>query len=318
MASHTTKKPLVSIVTVHYNQPLLTKQLLDSLRQISYSSVEVWVVDNGSMPTHSVDSLIEVFPEVNFIKSAVNLGFAGGNNLVLDKAKGDYVLFLNNDTEVATDFIEPLVSRFQSDDSIGMVSPKIKYYERPELIQYAGSTEINMLTGQGHFIGHQQPDQAMFDHSTPTAYIHGAAMMVSSKLIASVGPMNEDYFLYYEELDWCARAKRAGFTVWYESASVVWHKESMSTGKASPLKAYYQIRNRLRFIYSNASTFDRVLGVCFTLAIALPKNVIMHWLDGRPDLSVAVWDGAKDFLFPTIATSYRPTATHAPIPSVSL
>jgi GT2 family glycosyltransferase/O-antigen/teichoic acid export membrane protein len=287
--------PLVSIITINYDQPKVTAQLLTSLRKITYPNVEIFVVDNNS-PKHSTDAIMGAFPEVNFIKSSVNLGFAGGNNLAVKQAKGDYLLFINNDVEVAPTFLESLVSCLQSDSSIGMASPKIKYFDAPTTLQYAGCTEINLMTGQGHFIGHHQEDQLAFAQTQPTAYIHGAAMLVSRKVLEQTGLMDDDYFLYYEELDWCARAKRDGFGVWYVADSEVWHKESMSTGKESPLKVYFQTRNRLKFLQKNGQLWQQIIGIGFILGLAVPKNTLTYLLKKRYDLAKASLMGAVDYL----------------------
>ncbi|WP_247232483.1 glycosyltransferase family 2 protein [Telluribacter sp. SYSU D00476] len=282
--------PLVSVITVNYNQPQVTAELLRSLCHITYPNVEVWVVDNAS-PRQGVDELIPIFPEVHFLKSSTNLGFAGGNNLAVRQARGKYLLFLNNDTEVPPGFLEPLVERMEADPQIGMVSPKIKYYYEDNLIQYAGSTEINPLTGRGHFIGHRQPDDGSFSRSGQTAYVHGAAMLVSRAVLEKTGLMDDTYFLYYEELDWCARARRDGFGVWYVAESEILHKESVSTGKQSTLKVYYQTRNRILFIRRNYRSWQRMAGLMFFSCISIPKNSLTYLLKKRWDYLSAFWRG---------------------------
>lgn len=289
-----TDQPLVSIITINYDQPQITAQLLESLRKITYSNVEIWVVDNNS-PNRSVDAITSSFPEVKFIKSAANLGFAGGNNLAAKQANGEYLLFINNDVEVSPTFLEPLVQCLQSDTSIGMVSPKIKYFDSPTILQYAGCSEINLITGQGHFIGHREEDHQAFGQSVPTAYIHGAAMLVTRNVLDQTGFMDDDYFLYYEELDWCARARRDGFSIWYVAESEVWHKESMSTGKESPLKVYFQTRNRLKFLQKNGQLWQQIIGLGFILGLAIPKNVLMYSLKKRGDLAKASLMGVLDY-----------------------
>ncbi|HEV7351125.1 glycosyltransferase family 2 protein [Telluribacter sp.] len=283
-------RPLVSIITVNYDQPQVTAELLRSLREVTYPNVEIWVVDNGS-PKQGIDELIPLFPEVHFLKSTTNLGFAGGNNLAVRQAKGKYLLFINNDTEVPPGFLEPLVERMEADPTIGMVSPRIKYYYEDNLIQYAGCTEINSLTGRGHFIGHRQKDDGSYNQSGPTAYIHGAAMLVSRALIEKTGLMDDAYFLYYEELDWCARARRDGFGVWYVAESEILHKESVSTGKQSPLKVYYQTRNRVLFLRRNYRSWQRLAGLAFFSCISIPKNTLTYLLKKRWDYLAAFWRG---------------------------
>lgn len=265
--------PLVSIITVNYNQCQVTGQLLRSLQTINYRNTEILVVDNGST-SQPIDSLIFQFPRVHFLKSPQNLGFAGGNNLAIRKAKGDYFLFLNNDTEVDPDFLTPLVECLQQKANAGMASPKINYFTDKNLIQYAGSSEMNPYTGRNRCIGYQEQDRGQFDAIYPTAFIHGAAMLVAREVLEKVGLMDESFFLYYEELDWCARARQAGFTVWYVGESVVYHKESVSTGQDSPFKLYYLTRNRLLFMRRNYPVHQWLLNFLFFSAVSLPLHLI--------------------------------------------
>jgi hypothetical protein len=246
------------------------------------------VVDNAS-ENDPVDSLIPLFPDVVFLKSTTNLGFAGGNNLGVKAAKGDYLLFLNNDTEVDPRFLEPLVTRLQSDTRIGMVSPKIRFHHTPDTIQYAGYTPLNQITLRQHLIGYREKDTGQYDISRPTFSIHGAAMMVPRSVILEVGLMAEIYFLYYEEHDWAERVKNAGYSVFYEAASLVMHKESISTGIDSPLKVFYINRNRLVFARRNCKGFRKALAVLYLSLIAFPKAVLSYLIKGKFDLAKCVW-----------------------------
>ncbi|GAB3021243.1 glycosyltransferase family 2 protein [Spirosoma pulveris] len=283
-------QPLVSIITVNYDQPEVTGQLLKSLEQIDYPNTEVFVVDNGS-PNRGVDSLTSEFPGVHFIKSKKNLGFAGGNNLAIGHCKGKYLLFLNNDTEVAPDFLQPLVDCLETQPKAGMASPKIKFFHEENLIQYAGSGKMNPYTGRSFFVGNRQVDQGQFDITQPTPFIHGAAMLISREVVQTSGLMNDEFFLYYEEFDWCARAQRDGFTTWYVAESVVWHKESVSTGKYSPLKLYYLTRNRLYFMRRNFPLAQKLMFLSFFTLVSIPKNSLSFLLTRRFDYLNAFWSG---------------------------
>lgn len=275
--------PPVSIITINYNQSLVTNAFLKSILQITYPAFEVIVVDNAS-PEHGIDGLLEEFPEVKFIKSSCNLGFAGGNNLGLQTATGEYILFINNDTEVEKGFLEPLVACMQGHPEVGMASPKIKFFTNPLMIQYAGGDNINPYTGRGKFIGYGNPDNDSFTTVKQTQLIHGAAMLVSRKLIKEIGSMDDIFFLYYEELDWCERAKRAGYQLYYVGTSVIYHKESTSVGKESPLKIYYQTRNRLLFTRRNYSGVKFWSSMLFFSFFAIPKGILKLTARGRFDL----------------------------------
>ena len=270
-------EPLVSIITINYNESEVTLDLLDSVRKLSYANYEVIVVDNAS-PNDNPDKIKENFPEVNLIKSAENLGFAGGNNLGVKQAKGEYLLFINNDTIVPPNFIQPLVETLQKNNRIGMVSPKIKFHWDPTLIQYAGYTPMNKWTIRNNSIGYHQKDNGDFDEPKETQSIHGAAMMVPKKVVDEVGMMTEIYFLYYEEHDWAEMVKRAGYKIFYQPKSYILHKESISTGKFSPLKTYYISRNRILFARRNFKPLSLGVSLLFQCLVSIPKNTLQFLL----------------------------------------
>ncbi len=269
--------PLISIITVNYDHPEVTLALLSTLRQITYPNIEIIVVDNAS-PNDDPAILKNSYPEIVFIQSTVNLGFAGGNNLGIRIAKGKYLLFINNDTEVEPEFLEPLVMKLETNPSIGAVSPKIKFYSHPDTIQFCGQAPMNHYTMRSHGIGHGIVDAGQFEVDSLTHFVHGAAMMVPRNVIEKVGLMPECYFLYYEELDWCARIKKAGYELWYVHNSTILHKESISTGKLSPFKTYYMNRSRLLYLRRNVTGMTFFVAMIFQLFVSIPKNLVVFLL----------------------------------------
>lgn len=280
--------PLVSIITVNYNQSVVTSQLLETLTKISYPNYEVIVVDNAS-PTDNPDWLKEKFPNITLIKTEANLGFAGGNNRGIRESGGKYLLFINNDTEVPEDFLEPLVEFLESNDKAGMVSPKIKFHWDSTLIQYAGFTKMNPYTIRNSSIGYHRTDSHEFDIVSVTESVHGAAMMVPRRVIEKIGLMPEVYFLYYEEHDWAEMAKRAGFKVYYNPKSFILHKESVSTGKDSPFKTYYLNRGRLIYTRRNNRGLKLIVSLIFQIFVSLPKNTFLLLLKRDFSNLAAYW-----------------------------
>ncbi len=273
----------VSIITVNYNQPVVTTELLASIKNISFKDLEVIVIDNASVddPTKLFKS---VYPEAIVIRSSENLGFAGGNNLGIKASVGEYLLFINNDTEITEGAIETLLALFQQVPKLGVVSPKL-YYCLPNrtipIIQYVGSTEVHPLTGRNKTIGILEEDRGQYCTPKMTAYAHGAAMMVARNVVEKVGMMPEEFFLYYEELDWCAQIKRAGYTIYVEPRAVIYHKESVSVGKLSLLKTYYINRNRILFMRRNKSEVTFFLFTLFLWMISVPKNIMIYLFKGE-------------------------------------
>jgi GT2 family glycosyltransferase len=275
-----TKYPLVSIITINYNQSAVTVDLLKSLRNITYPNIEIIVVDNAS-PSDNPDALKESFPEITLIKSPENLGFAGGNNLGIRRAKGEYFLLLNNDTEVAPGFLEPLIQKFRDNPKIGAVSPKIYFHHTPKMLQFTGISPINNITIRNTGWGFGKMDEGQFDEDRESFFAHGAAMMAPRKVIEEVGLMAEIFFLYYEEMDWGQRIRNAGYKIFYVHNSVIYHKESVSTGKLSPLKIYYMNRARIIYMRRNVSGFSHLLAFLYLCFAAFPKNVIMFLFTGK-------------------------------------
>ncbi|WP_022821742.1 glycosyltransferase family 2 protein [Hymenobacter norwichensis] len=290
-------KPLVSIISINYKQASVTCEMLASLRQVTYPNYEVIVVDNAS-PEAEVQPIADQFPGVQLIRSAENLGFAGGNNLGIAVAKGKYLLFLNNDTEVDPGFLEPLVELFETNPKAGIASPKIIFYGTDNLIQYAGCGGINPWTGRSVTFGLMEKDQGQHNVSSPTPLIHGAAMMVPMEVIRKVGLMPELYFLYYEELDWCEMIKRGGYESHYVAQGTVYHKESASVGQGSVLRTYYMYRNRLLYIRRNSSGVRFWSGMLFFLFVAVPKQGLVYALHLEQKYLSALWRGLKWHLSP--------------------
>lgn len=271
------QNPLVSIITVNYRQAAMTCELLDSIQSNTYKNVEIIVVDNGSQQDFTVEFQKHT-PSVKTLISAENLGFAGGNNLGIKEATGDFLFFVNNDTVFTEGLIENLLARFNEKETIGAVSPKIRYHATPNIIQYAGFTEINKLTGRNETIGKDETDNGQHNTARATPYAHGAAMMVKKEALSKAGVMPEQFFLYYEELDWCCRIRQAGFEIWYEPNAVIYHKESASVGKLSPLKVYYQNRNRLLFMKRNTHSLPHLsLFLTYFYTITYPLKSLT-WL----------------------------------------
>jgi GT2 family glycosyltransferase len=276
------EKPLVSIITINYNQSAVTNELLKSLSHVVEPSFEVIVVDNASA-NNDEQRIDTSYPFAKLVSSAENLGFAGGNNLGYRHAKGEYILLLNNDTEVPPDFLVPMISLLQSDPRIGAVSPKIRYFEKPDTIQYAGFSPMNMLTLRMHAWGFKEVDKGQHDEIRETNFAHGCAMMVPRRVIEEVGVMTEDYFLYYEEHDWSTRIRKAGYKIMYQPRSLVLHKESISIQKNSPLKTYYISRNRILFMRRNLKGMQKWIPALYLMFVSVPVNLLRFIASGQKE-----------------------------------
>jgi GT2 family glycosyltransferase len=268
---------LVSIITVNFNQPQVTEAMLASIPGINTDpGIEVIVVDNASNENYVPQWIIK-YPSIHFIRSETNLGFAGGNNLGIKAANGEYLFLVNNDTEFTADLVQLLRDTLDSHPSTAVVSPKIHYFTNPGTIQYVGFTPMNYYTCRNSCIGQFEKDTGQYDGASgPTGYAHGAAMMVNRAAIAKAGLMAEHFFLYYEEMDWCDRFKRAGYGIEVNTRALVYHKESVSVGKNSKLKEYFMNRNRILFMRRNGSRFQLMVFWVYFLLVVAPRNIVSY------------------------------------------
>ena len=284
----------LSVITVNYNGLKDTCALIESIP--FNENMEVIVVDNASLQDEA--SLIQKrYPQVKIIRSEKNLGFAGGNNLGIQESEGKYLFLVNNDT-VFEDFnVQALIDRLESSPLIGMICPKIRFTWGNKPIQYAGYTPLSRITIRNRSIGFGEEDHGQYDIAHPTPYAHGAAMLVKRAIIEKVGYMPEDYFLYYEELDWSMMLKRAGYEIWYDPSCTIYHKESQSTGQDSPLRTYYITRNRLLLVKRNWHGIYKYLAYIYLTCLVAPRDILKYLIKGRLDLSKATCQGIFTFHF---------------------
>ncbi|MEP7235898.1 MAG: glycosyltransferase family 2 protein [Ignavibacteriota bacterium] len=255
--------PRVGIILVHLNSYSDTSLCLTSLRSITYPNVEVIVVDNGSID-HTGERLRKEFPEITHIRSEDNFGFSGGNNIGIDHALShgcEHVLLLNNDTIVTPSFLEPLVDRLLQEKNVAAVSGKIYYYPervggRKKIIWYAGVFQ-KWHTGY-HHTGVQEVDEGQFDVAMKVIYASGCLMLMNGEVIRKIGGLDPEFFIYWEESDWCLRAKEIGYDCWYEPRSVIDHNfRSAPFGRGeTPFYMYMQMRNS--FIFAKRHFHGRI------------------------------------------------------------
>lgn len=283
--------PLISIITLNWNTTSVTCDLLLSIREKNtYLPIEVIVVDNASTddPTSAFRA---AYPGVLVIRNDKNLGFAGGNNVGIRAAKGDYLFIVNNDTEFTNGLLEGLLDIFFKYPDAGIVCPKFHYFFQKGTIEYAGYRSVNVFTGRNGMIGCKEEDHGQYNEIRVTHYAHGGAMLVPRKIIEDIGMMYEPFFLYYEEFDWSEQIKREGYKIYYQPASLIYHKESMTTGKASPLKTFYLTRNRILFMRRNVAWPALVLFTAYFSFFTIPKNTLSFLWKGQVNHLRSFWKG---------------------------
>ena len=249
-------QPLVAIIILNYNGFKDTIECLDSLQNIDYQNYRIVVVENGSS-NDSFSILNAKFPDIELIRSEANLGFAGGCNLGMKKASGlnpAYYLLLNNDTIVERSFLTELVNARLKQQNAGILSPfEYSYSERNKLMFSGGSMSI--LRGPLYPVPASKIDPV---ESLPykTALLGGSCMMIKREVIEQIGTLDEKYFLYFEDADFCLRASRAKWDLIMVPKSSIWHKGNASHGeKLGDVMAYYLSRNQLYYVSKNYTSF---------------------------------------------------------------
>lgn len=275
--------PLISIITLNYNQPEATNRFLDSSTSLTYGSYEILVCDMGSSIEPVDNILISRNPRARLLRSQSNLGFAAGNNWAIKQAKGEYLFLVNNDTLLTPTILESLLEPLIEDPSIAVSCPKIKHYPFNNRIEYAGFNSMNFYTGRTSSIGFNKTDDGQFSVSRQTYGAHGCAMMVRKKVLQECGMFPEEFFLYYEEWDLSTRIQKAGYKIWYVGEAEIFHEGSATIGINNPLKDYYLTRNRILFMRRNASSIQLFIFYLFFYILTVPKSIITYLFRGQPE-----------------------------------
>lgn len=237
----------VGIVLVNYNGEKFQNECIRTLKNQTYKNYEIIVVDNNSSD-NSVKNLKEEFPDVTLIETGENAGVAKGNNIGIKYAlKNDceYVLLLNNDTEVDKNLIKYLVK--EANEST-LVTCKMYYYKPGNMIWCSGG-KINWDKATTTHFGDGEIDQGQYNENQYVEYTPTCCLLIHRKVFEDVGLMDEKYFMYYDDTDFCVRVNKKGYKILYNHEAFLFHKVSSSSGgKTSLTTLYYGDRNRLYFI----------------------------------------------------------------------
>jgi GT2 family glycosyltransferase len=287
--------PKVAIVILNWNGLHDTLECLESLKTIVYTNYVIVVVDNGSKG-NDAEIIKEKFGDfVCLIEEEKNLGFTGGCNVGIRwalRAGAKYVLLLNNDIVVDSDFLSELVNVAQNDPQIGVVGPKAYYFEQPKKIAYIGG-KVNFWTGKTSFIGKNTTDDGQFDNIEEVDFVGGSALLIKEGTIKRIGLLNEMYFAYYEETEWCTKARKAGYKVVYVPKARIWDKGPKK--RKSELAMYYMTRNRFLFVKRNSSSFQLIIFNIFFLTTDL-LGQMKNKLFLEPKFFIAYLKGIRDGL----------------------
>jgi GT2 family glycosyltransferase len=258
--------PYVSIIVPNWNGKNVLYPCLESLMNLVYPNYEIIMVDNGSTDG-SKEMVKRLFPKVRVVASSTNLGFAGGCNLGIKYAKGEIIALFNNDATTEPLWLTKLVDKLVENPDVVLCSGLV-FYDNPQNILWSAGARIDPITGIDWRIGHGQ-QLAKLDSSElqDIDYIPGCAFIFPRKLLKKIGFLNENYFLYCEELDWTLCLRRLGYKFSIVTSAVVWHKASFSRRRI-PLQGYYhQVKGLFRIYFKHFPLRYLVTSLFFQLSV---------------------------------------------------
>ncbi len=274
--------PKVYIIILNWNMAKDTIECVESVKNLNYNNYNILIIDNGSSDNSS-QVLKDRFRECEFIQNTDNLGFAEGNNVGMRHAlsKGaDYVLILNNDVVVEKDCLDQLVKIAQEHKKAGMLAPKVYYYSDRDIINSLGtSIDWFRLRPYSSFCGNK--DGGQFDYLGEADILVGCAIFVKKETIEKIGLMDENFFIFHEEADWCLRNIKSGLKNIVVPKAIAYHKASKTMKNFSALTTYYSIRNFLYLAHKNATFIDKIktgIGLLYLIC----KNIMSFVFNGKP------------------------------------
>jgi len=287
------------------NQLRMTRECLTSLLALDPAPERVLLVDNGSTDG-TAEAVRAEFPGVEVLRLEKNLYFAGGVNEGIRRALeegADSILLLNNDVVLERGSLAALRRALEEDPRRAAVSPKIYYYDAPDVIWFAGGV---VRWGLIRHRGVNVKEEKLRDAAREVDYVSGAAALLSRGALESVGLLDPDYVMYVEDVDWCARARERGWVLWYEPSGKMWHHVSAASGGGlTPLKAYYRLRSGALFLARHGKRWG--LPFAWTAYLAWTLSLLPGSLArGEGRVAGALLIGFFDFT--RILLGFRPPA----------
>jgi GT2 family glycosyltransferase len=293
------RKPKVCVILLNWNGRDDTLACLKSLEQSDYPNLEVVVVDQGSQD--GLDQILQqLHPGAKLLRNDRNLGFAGGNNQGIEYSienGGDYLLLVNNDTEVERQCISELVRVAENNPDVGALGPKIYQYPAPNRIwSLGGIVDFSENVGKMREFG--RVDRGQYNEVGEVDFISGCAVMVPRIVVESVGVLSEDYYpAYYEDADWGMRIRAAGYRNLIVPSAKIWHKASTSTGgDYNPTSKYIMGHHAVVFMKRYATWYQWVKWFIYAV-LSLPFVYVVRVFHGQSKSvwakAMGIWDGFR-------------------------
>jgi hypothetical protein len=289
-------KSSVITVILNTNRCEDTLACLTSLAETSHSPHHVIVLDNASTDG-SVQVIGARFPQVEVTSLKQNLGYAGNNNVGIEAAISQgagWVFVLNEDTIVAEDCIRCMIEAAEKDPQVGIVGPMVYHFNEPNVIQSAGG-KLDEHWNSIH-LGQNEDDNGQYTQPRPVDWISGCAILVKREVIEKIGGLDVRFFYYWEETDWCLRARENGWKVLHVPQAHLWHKGVQRDYRPGPNVTYYATRNHFLLLSKHQAPLRVWLYTwAQVLRTLLSWTVKPRWREMRLHRD-AMWQGAMDFL----------------------
>ena len=287
---------LLITVILNTNRRDDTLEALDSLQKSDYQNHRTIVLDNASSDG-SVEAIRTGYPDVQVIELDENLGYAGNNNAGIQAAMAqgaDWVLVLNEDTILAPDCLGKMVAAGESNPRAGVVGPMVYHHSNPTVIQSAGGRMG--LDWQAWHLGQNEPDRGQFSEPRLVEWVSGCAIMVRRPVIEQAGMLDERFFYYYEETEWCLRARQKGWLILHVPQARLWHKGVQINYLPGPNVTYYGTRNRFLMLSKHQAP-ARAWAIAWlqTIRTLTSWSVRPKWRH-MGEHRRAMWQGTLDFL----------------------
>ena len=276
----------------------MLERFLPSVTAHTRGDAEVVIADNGSTDD-SLDFLRSHYPSLRIIQMDKNYGFAEGYNRALAQVDADYYVLLNDDVEVTENWIEPVISQMEQDSSTAVCQPKMLMYDQRDTFEYAGGAggfidKYGYPFCRGRIFTTLEKDLHQYDDAREIFWASGAAMFVRADVWKELGGLDGEFFAHMEEIDFCWRAKTAGYRVAYCPLSVVYHVGGGTLPKTNPRKTYLNFRNNMALLFKNLPQ-KQLFGV-MTLRVALDWVAAFKFLlEGKPKEFHAVFQAHRAF-----------------------
>jgi GT2 family glycosyltransferase len=288
-------RPLLFVIILNHHHYEDTLDCLASLYRNDYENIKTVLLDTVSA-RDMTEFIHRQYPQVQIIPLPDNLGYAGNNNIgiKLALAQGaDWVLILNDDTELDAKCLSFLMETAALDPNIGIVGPMVYHFNEPDVIQSAGG--ILDKHWNGIHLGQNETDQGQFPSAHAVNWISGCAILVRRALIEQVGMLDPDYFLYWEEIDWCVRARRAGWKIIHVPQAKLWHKGVQRDYQPNPLVTYYSTRNHLFLLAKHKASLGGWIYTIFQISRSLISWTVKPQWRSKHEHRNAMWWGVVDF-----------------------